>query len=109
MSEINVQNTAEPTASQTKHTFSFTSPYTGPGCRCPLQFTGKQCEEEVDVAVAGFVGHSLLVHRTGRGNVTLEEEPFQMMVSFKTSSSDGVLFHAEGINRPEWKFMIWPL
>ncbi len=45
--------------------------------------------------VPGFVGHSLLVHRLpeDRG---LEEGEFRIVLSFKTSSSDGVLFYAEG-------------
>jgi len=50
------------------------------------------------VEVAGFVGHSLLVHRTGV-NRSLEDGDFQMMVSFKTSSQDGVLFYAEGTHQ----------
>ena len=32
------------------------STLTGPKCHCPLQFSGRQCEEEVTVDVPGFVG-----------------------------------------------------
>merc|ERR1719259_1211514 len=38
------------------------STLTGPKCHCPLQYTGRQCEEELDVETPGFLGHSLLVH-----------------------------------------------
>ena len=69
---------------------------TGAGCRCPLQFRGRQCEEEFDVEVAGFVGHSLLVHELKDERSLAEGGGFQIMLSFKTSSSDGVLFYAEG-------------
>ncbi len=70
---------------------------TGAGCRCPLQFRGRQCEEETQVEVPGFVGHSLLVHRLNgdSDNVSLSSD-FRMSLSFRTSSSDGVLFHANG-------------
>ena len=40
---------------------------TGPKCHCPLQFAGRQCEEEVTVETPGFVGHSLLVHDLNEG------------------------------------------
>ena len=32
------------------------STLTGPKCHCPLQFSGRQCEEEVTVETPGFVG-----------------------------------------------------
>ena len=36
------------------------STLTGPKCHCPLQFSGRQCEEEVTVDVPGFVGNFFL-------------------------------------------------
>ena len=66
----------------------------GPKCQCPLQFRGLQCEEEFYVEKPGFVGHSILVHAIG-GNRSLEEG-FQMMLSFQTTSEDGLVFYAEG-------------
>ena len=41
------------------------SSLTGPKCHCPLQFSGRQCEEEVTVETPGFVGHSLLASHNG--------------------------------------------
>ena len=38
------------------------STLTGPKCHCPLQFSGRQCEEEVTVDVPGFVGNFFLQH-----------------------------------------------
>ena len=32
------------------------STLTGPKCHCPLQYSGRQCEEEVTVETPGFVG-----------------------------------------------------
>lgn len=67
----------------------------GPKCQCPLQFKGRQCEEELFVNVPGFIGHSLLVHDLAP-NVALNQEGFHLMLSFRTSSPDGVVFHAGG-------------
>ena len=38
------------------------STLTGPKCHCPLQFSGRQCEEEVTVDVPGFVGKFFMQH-----------------------------------------------
>ena len=38
------------------------STLTGPKCHCPLQFSGRQCEEEVTVDVPGFVGNFFRGH-----------------------------------------------
>ncbi len=73
------------------------STITGPRCHCPLQFRGRQCEEEVHVDVPGFVGHSLLVHRLQQDGGTLDQgDGFKMVLSFQTSSPDGVIFYSEG-------------
>ena len=70
------------------------STITGPKCHCPLQFRGAQCEDENHVDVPGFVGHSLLVHKFQEDNTL--SDGFQMMISFQTSASDGLVFYAEG-------------
>ena len=38
------------------------STLTGPKCHCPLQYSGRQCEEEVTVDVPGFVGTRPFLH-----------------------------------------------
>ena len=59
-----------------------------------LQFSGRQCEEEVHVEVPGFVGHSLLVHNIDGDGVSLADgDGFSMFLSFQTSSPDGVIFY----------------
>ena len=62
-----------------------------------LQFSGRQCEEEVHVEVPGFVGHSLLVHHIDNDNDGVSSladgDGFSMFLSFQTSSPDGVIFY----------------
>ena len=64
------------------------STLTGPKCHCPLQFTGRQCEEELDVETPGFLGHSLLVHQLDN-----DTSGFDLMLSFRTSTPDGLIFY----------------
>ena len=64
------------------------STLTGPKCHCPLQYAGRQCEEEVTVETPGFVGHSLLVH-----GLAEEASGFDLLLTFRTSTPDGVLFY----------------
>ena len=64
------------------------STLTGPKCHCPLQFAGRQCEEEVTVETPGFVGHSLLVHELNE-----EASGFDLLLTFRTSTPDGLLFY----------------
>ena len=46
--------------------------------------------------VPGFVGHSLLVHEVDKERSMKEGGGFQMLVSFRTSSPNGVLFYSQG-------------
>ena len=64
------------------------STLTGPKCHCPLQFSGRQCEEEVTVDVPGFVGHSLLVH-----SIPNDTSGINIMLTFRTSTPNGLLFY----------------
>ena len=64
------------------------STLTGPKCHCPLQYAGRQCEEEVTVETPGFVGHSLLVHELNE-----EASGFDLLLTFRTSTPDGLLFY----------------
>jgi hypothetical protein len=64
------------------------STLTGPRCHCPLQFSGRQCEEEVTVDVPGFVGHSLLVHK-----LPDDTSGINIMLTFRTSTANGILFY----------------
>jgi hypothetical protein len=43
---------------------------------------------EIQVEMPGFVGHSLLVHQMGNQTIG-----FNLMLSFRTSTSDGLLFY----------------
>lgn len=63
----------------------------GPKCHCPLQFSGRQCEEEVMVDVPGFVGHSLLVH-----SLPQDVPGINIMLTFRTSTANGLLFYTGG-------------